>query len=124
LKLAVVGTGLIGGSVGMAARRRLGAHVRGTGRKAPLGVELGALDEACGDLAAALEGADVAVVCAPVDALPELTREVLALAPEGCAVTDVGSTKRAVVGAAGQDERFVGGHPLAGAEVAGVEHAR
>jgi len=124
LKLAVVGTGLIGGSVGMAARRRLGAHVRGTGRKAPLGVELGALDEACGDLAAALDGADVAVVCAPVDVLPELTREVLALASADCAVTDVGSTKRAVVGAAGQDERFVGGHPLAGAEVAGVEHAR
>ena len=53
LIVAVVGTGLIGGSAGMAARRRLGAHVRGTGRKAPLGVELGALDEACPDLASA-----------------------------------------------------------------------
>jgi len=124
LIVAVVGTGLIGGSVGMAARRRLGAHVRGTGRRAALGVELGALDEACPDIGAALRDADVAVVCAPVDVLPGVTRDVLAAAPAGCAVTDVGSTKRGVVAAAGADERFVGGHPLAGAEVAGVEHAR
>lgn len=122
--VAIVGTGLIGGSVGMAARRRLGAHVRGTGRKAPLGVELGALDEASPDLRAALADAEIAVVCAPVDVLPAVMREVLALAPAGCAVTDVGSTKRAVVAAAGDDGRFVGGHPLAGAELAGVEHAR
>ena len=122
--VAIVGTGLIGGSAGMAARRRLGAHVRGTGRKAPLGVERGALDEACADLPSVLEGADVAIVCAPVDALAKVTREVLGIAPPGCAVTDVGSTKQEVVAAAGADERFVGGHPLAGAEVAGVEHAR
>jgi prephenate dehydrogenase len=124
LIVAIVGTGLIGGSAGMAARRRLGAHVRGTGRKAPLGVELGALDEACVDIRAAVEGADVAIVCAPVDVLAQVTCDVLAAAPPGCAVTDVGSTKQEVVAAAGADERFVGGHPLAGAEVAGVEHAR
>lgn len=122
--VAIVGTGLIGGSAGMAARRRLGAHVRGTGRNAALGVELGALDEACADLPSVLDGADVAIVCAPVDVLPQVTRDVLAAAPAGCAVTDVGSTKREVVAAAGADERFVGGHPLAGAEVAGVKHAR
>ncbi|HVP03580.1 MAG TPA: prephenate dehydrogenase/arogenate dehydrogenase family protein [Solirubrobacteraceae bacterium] len=124
LTVAVIGTGLIGGSVGMAARRRLGARVRGTGRRAPQGVELGALDQACADAGTALDGADVAVVCAPVDVLPEVTRDVLAAAPQACAVTDVGSTKRGVVAAAGGDERFVGGHPLAGAEVSGVEHAR
>ncbi len=124
LIVAIVGTGLIGGSVGMAARHRLGAHVRGTGRRAGQGVELGALDEACTDIGAALRDADIAVVCAPVDVLPDVTRDVLAAAPAGCAVTDVGSTKREVVAAAGADERFVGGHPLAGAEVAGVEHAR
>lgn len=122
--VAVVGTGLIGGSIGLAARARLGAHVRGTGARAPLGVELGALDEACPDVARAVAGADVAVVCAPVDVLPEVVREVLAHAPAECAVTDVGSTKHEVVRAAGGDPRFVGGHPLAGAEVAGVEHAR
>jgi len=52
------------------------------------------------------------------------TREVLAAAPLACAVTDVCSTKSAVVEAADGDERFVGGHPLAGAEVAGFENAR
>jgi len=124
LIVSIVGTGLIGGSAGMAARARLGAHVRGTGRNAPLGVELGALDEACTDLPSLLDGADVAIVCAPVGVLPQVTRDVLAAAPAGCAVTDVGSTKREVVAAAGEDERFIGGHPLAGAEVAGVQHAR
>ena len=70
--VAVIGTGLIGGSAGMAARRRMGAHVRGTGRKAPLGVELGALDEACAGPRAAVDGADIAIVCAPVDVLPQV----------------------------------------------------
>ena len=63
-------------------------------------------------------------VAAPVGALPELIGEVLAHAPAGCAVSDVGSTKRTIVVEAIADPRFVGGHPLAGAETSGVEHAR
>jgi prephenate dehydrogenase len=63
----------------------------------------------------------VALVAAPVGALRALVAEVLAAAPADCVVTDVGSTKRALVA---DDERFCGGHPLAGAETAGVEHAR
>jgi prephenate dehydrogenase len=58
-----------------------------------------------------------------VGALPEVVGEVLSGAPQQCAVTDVGSTKRAIV-TAHADPRFVGGHPLAGAEGSGVEHAR
>jgi prephenate dehydrogenase len=60
--------------------------------------------------------------CAPVSALPALVDQALAAAGEGCAVTDVGSTKRAI--AAIDDERFIGGHPIAGAETSGVENAR
>ena len=86
-------------------------------------LERGALTDACGSLAEAVEGADVAFVAAPVGALPATVAEVLAAAGEDCVVTDVGSTKRSVV-AAVDDPRFVGGHPLAGAETAGVEHAR
>ena len=78
----------------------------------------------------ALEGADVCFLCAPVAALPELARATLAAGGD-CVVTDVGSTKRAVLeslAASGLPEddlaRFVGGHPLAGAEASGVEHAR
>ena len=62
-------------------------------------------------------------VAVPVGVLPEAVRRVLAAAPADCVVTDVGSTKRAIV-AALEDSRFVGGHPLAGAETSGVRHAR
>jgi prephenate dehydrogenase len=123
LIVAVVGVGVIGGSVGLAARRRLGATVRGVDPRAGEALEAGAIDEAGDDLAAALDGADAAVVAVPVAALPETVAAVLQVAPPGCLVTDVGSTKRAVV-AACADERFVGGHPLAGSEAAGVAHAR
>jgi prephenate dehydrogenase len=58
-----------------------------------------------------------------VHALPELVAETLAVAGEGCVVSDVGSVKRVVVRAV-EDRRFIGGHPLAGGETAGVEHAR
>jgi prephenate dehydrogenase len=82
-----------------------------------------AVDEACGSVAEALEGVDTAFVAAPVGALPAVLDEVLAAAGPDCVVTDAGSTKRAVV--EGRDDpRFVGGHPLAGAETAGVAHAR
>jgi prephenate dehydrogenase len=123
-RLAVVGVGLIGGSIGMAARERLGAHVRGYDpRDLAAAVELGAVTEACGSLAEAVDGADFVFVAVPVGALPAVVAEVLAVAGEDCVVSDVGSTKRSVV-AAVDDPRFVGGHPLAGAETAGVEHAR
>jgi prephenate dehydrogenase len=87
------------------------------------GLERRALDRACGSLEEALDGAEVAFVAVPVGALPDVVGEVLSLAPPQCVVTDVGSTKRAVV-TAHDDPRFVGGHPLAGAESSGVEHAR
>ncbi|HSD79546.1 MAG TPA: prephenate dehydrogenase/arogenate dehydrogenase family protein, partial [Solirubrobacteraceae bacterium] len=124
MNVAVVGVGLIGGSVGLAARRRLGATVRGVDPAAgdrPL--RAGAVDAMAGGLQEALDGADAAFVCVPVGALAGVVADVLAVAPPGCVVTDVGSTKRAVATAT-TDERFVGGHPLAGAEAAGVEHAR
>jgi prephenate dehydrogenase len=126
VKLAVLGVGLIGGSVGLAARERLGAEV--TGWDPGDGVldaalQRGAIDRAASSSAAALAGADAAFVAAPVGALPAAVRAALAAADDDCVVTDVGSTKRAVVEAA-DDERFIGGHPLAGAETAGVRHAR
>jgi prephenate dehydrogenase len=127
MKIAVLGVGLIGGSIGLAARRRLEAEVVGYGRSpARLGraVELGAIDGAAGSVAEACEGADLVFCCAPVAALPGQAREALAAAGPEAVVTDVGSTKGELVAAAGGDERFIGGHPLAGAETAGVENAR
>ncbi|HLH67201.1 MAG TPA: prephenate dehydrogenase/arogenate dehydrogenase family protein [Solirubrobacteraceae bacterium] len=126
MRIAVVGVGLIGGSVALAARRRAGAQVVGydpSSEAIERALELGALDAGAKTLAGALAGAQAAFVAAPVSALPRLVGEALACAGPECVVTDVGSTKRAVV-AAHEDPRFVGGHPLAGAEAAGVKHAR
>jgi prephenate dehydrogenase len=124
--VAVVGVGLIGGSIGLAARERLGAAVRGwdphPGALAAA-ARRGAVGEACASPEAALTGAGIAFVAAPVGELPAAVERVLAAAGEECVVSDVGSTKRSVV-AEVDDPRFVGGHPLAGAETAGVEHAR
>jgi prephenate dehydrogenase len=127
MRIAVLGVGLIGGSIGLAARRRLEAEVVGYGRNPAnleRAVELGAIDRAAGSLAEACEGAEVVFCCAPVAALPAQAREALAACGPDAVVTDVGSTKGELVAAVGDDERFIGGHPLAGAETAGVENAR
>jgi prephenate dehydrogenase len=127
MRVAVLGVGLIGGSVGLAARDLLGAEVRGWDPSADAleaAVARGALDEPCAAVGEALEGAELAFVAAPVGAIAGVAGEALAAAGEECVVTDVGSTKRPVVAVHGEDARFVGGHPLAGAETKGVEHAR
>ncbi|HEV7459239.1 MAG TPA: prephenate dehydrogenase/arogenate dehydrogenase family protein [Solirubrobacteraceae bacterium] len=126
MTVAVIGVGLIGGSIGLAARERLGATVRGY--DAGDGVldrarERGAVDEACTTVAEAVAGAETVFVAVPVGAVVTTVAEALAAAGPECVVSDVGSTKRDVV-AAHDDPRFVGGHPVAGAETAGVDHAR
>ena len=127
MKVAVLGVGLIGGSIGLAARERIeDAEVVGFGRspeRLARAEELGAVDRAAGSVEEALEAAEVCFCCGPVGALAEQVDAALAAAPPGCTVTDVGSVKRALVERV-HDERFVGGHPVAGAETAGVEHAR
>ena len=126
MKVAILGVGLIGGSIGLAVRRGGGAEVCGYDRDAGVcarALERGAIDSQAPDLAAAVAGADVVFVATPVGALPAAVDEALACAGPACVVSDVGSTKR-LLASAGADERFVGGHPLAGAETAGVEHAR
>ena len=130
MRIAVLGVGLIGGSIGLAARRRLEAEV--VGFDADPGTlararELGAVDRAAESLPEAASGADVVFCAAPISALPELVAGAIAASPDHAVVSDVGSTKRSLVAAVEQregSERFVGGHPLAGAETAGVEGAR
>ncbi|MGA2927276.1 MAG: prephenate dehydrogenase/arogenate dehydrogenase family protein [Solirubrobacteraceae bacterium] len=125
-RIAVIGVGLIGGSVALAARERLGAHVTGFDRSpAALAAASSrrALDRASASVAEAVAEVQAVFVAVPVGALAPVIGAALASAPDDCVVTDVGSTKRTVV-AACTDSRFVGGHPLAGAETAGVEHAR
>jgi prephenate dehydrogenase len=126
LKVAVLGVGLIGGSIGLAARARAGAEVWGyDADPAALSraLELGAIDRQAPDIATAVAEAEVVFAAAPVGALAQAVSEALAGAGPDSVISDVGSTKLALEDAR-RDRRFVGGHPLAGAETAGVESAR
>ena len=127
MRIAVLGVGLIGGSVALAARERLAASVAGYDAS-PAALER-ALERGALDRAARLRRRRRRRRRGGVRGGPGRRparagrRRRWPAAPPDCVVTDVGSTKRAVV-AAHDDPRFVGGHPLAGAETAGVEHAR
>ena len=126
MRIAVVGLGLIGGSIALAARERAEAEVVGFDASPDAcagALARGAVDRVAPSLADAVADAAAVFVAVPVGALPAAVAAALAAAPAACVVTDVGSTKRAVV-AGVADQRFVGGHPLAGAETAGIGHAR
>src|SRR5260370_29341255 len=114
MRIAVPGVGLIGGSIGLAARARLDAEVAGFDPDRELldrAKELGAIDAAHDSVASAVEGADLVFCAAPVMALPGLVGEALDAAGDECAGTDVGSVKREVIAALGSDSRFIGGAP-------------
>jgi prephenate dehydrogenase len=123
-RIAVIGTGLIGASVGLAAKRG-GASVTGwdpDSAALAAAVDKGALD-AAPSAEDALANAELAIVAAPIAALPAQVAAVLEATGDETTVTDVGSTKASVVAAAGGSPRFVGGHPIAGLESRGAEHA-
>ena len=129
--LGIVGVGLIGGSLGLAAKKRgLVGNVLGIGRspeKLERAKQLGAIDEYTTDLVEGAQKADCLILCVPVlTIVPLLTQMVPHLKP-GCIVTDVGSTKTKIVkeaeGVLAGRNPFVGGHPMAGSEEAGVDAA-
>jgi len=132
-ELAVVGVGLLGGSVAKAARAgALARRIVGIGRDAARlqpAVDDGTLDAATTDLDAGVRQADFVLLSAPVLAIEGLLERVWRAAADGVVITDVGSTKGNVVRAA---ERlaarrplaFVGSHPLAGSEQSGYRVAR
>ncbi len=126
MRVALLGVGLIGGSIGLAVRRRTGARVVGydpDARALSKAVEMGAIDAPAFDVADAVRDADLVFVAAPVGSSAQLAELALDGAGADCVVSDVGSTKRAIVESI-SDARFVGGHPLAGSERGGVENAR
>jgi len=123
-RLAIVGTGLIGGSVGLAARAAGVAEVRGWDVDAAAlatAAERGAV-AAAGSLAEAVAGAELALVAAPVAALPAQVAAVLEASGDATTVTDVGSTKGPVTRSVTHG-RFIGGHPVCGSEAHGPAHA-
>jgi prephenate dehydrogenase len=130
--VAIVGVGLIGGSIGRALRvRGLADRVVGVGRDEARLAEarrLGAIDEGTTGLAAGVADAEVVVVCTPVSRIAEDVAAAAAHGPDGALITDAGSTKGAIVAEVEADPRsraaFVGAHPVAGSERQGVAHAR
>jgi prephenate dehydrogenase len=125
-RLAILGTGLIGASIGLAAKRAGVARIVGFDPDSgSLAVARGrkAVDEAAQSLEEAVSGADLVVVAAPVAQLAEGIAAALAAADEHSTITDVGSTKAAVCAAVSDRVRFIGGHPVCGSEARGPAHA-
>jgi prephenate dehydrogenase len=128
-RIAIVGLGLIGGSVAFAARRAWpSTHVVAVDREAVLREALSrrAIDAAATDLAA-VAGADLIVLATPVRQIASLLRPVASHASAAAVITDVGGTKRAIVDVASSlpvgGATFVGGHPLGGGARGGFEFA-
>jgi prephenate dehydrogenase len=129
--LTIVGVGLIGGSIGLAARRYgVAGRILGTSRR-PASLEraraLGIIDEGFVDFAEAVRQADLSVFCTPVDQIANQVLTAAAGCPAGALLTDAGSTKAGIVHAVetrmAAGVAFVGSHPLAGSEKRGFEYA-
>jgi prephenate dehydrogenase len=128
-KLTVLGPGLLGGSIGLAARqRKLAGRVCVWARRPEAAEEaykLGAADETPRDLRQAVAESDLVVLATPIGAMRPLAEQIKPVLPTGCVVTDVGSVKYPVVTALSDLlPRFVGSHPMAGSEQSGLEAAR
>lgn len=132
-KITIIGVGLLGGSIGLAARkRRLAQEIAGYARREKTIAEcekIGALDYATTDLLAAVSDADLVILCTPLAQMAALTKQFLPALKRGAIVTDVGSVKADVVRELESlvkkaDAHFVGSHPLAGGEKMGVLAAK
>lgn len=130
--VAIVGVGLIGGSIGLAAKRRgLDGQVIGIGRnedRLRRAIELGAIDRMTTELREGVSEADLVIVCTPVESIATFVRQTLQHTKPTTLVTDAGSTKETIVRLVeGQRQEgqavFVGSHPLAGSEKTSVEYA-
>jgi prephenate dehydrogenase len=129
-RVAILGTGLIGGSFALALHRHIPeARIVGFDREGVLRQALacGAIHESCADLAAAVRGADLVYIALPISTTIELLPEIAKHAASNALVTDTGSTKRAICRAAAQHFQngaiFLGGHPMAGKETEGIAAA-
>lgn len=131
-QITIIGTGLIGGSLGLALRKKkFSGRIVGCDRESILekARNCGAIDTGFSDPGDAVRGSQVVVLATPVLAIVDLIERVGPVLPEKALLTDVGSTKTAVVERATQvfgksvGKKFLAGHPMAGKELCGVEFA-
>jgi prephenate dehydrogenase len=129
-RVAVVGVGLMGGSLGLAARSRAGADEVVGYDTDPTALDealrFGAITEQANSPAEAAAYADLVLVAAPTRDIPALVEECAAAEPRPRLISDTGSTKSAVLESLSPSARslFIGGHPICGAETSGVRYAR
>jgi prephenate dehydrogenase len=129
--VAVVGVGLIGGSVGLALRKRgLAESVVGIGRRQVslrIARRVGAVTNTTVELAKGVAEAELVVVCTPAGRIIDDVRTAAAHCPPGTLITDAGSVKQPLVAALDEGLprgcRYLGSHPLAGSEKSGAAHA-
>ena len=132
-KVTIIGIGLLGGSIGLALRKRkLAREVYGFARRqATVGLSLrsGSVSKAGSDLHEAVAGAELVILCTPISQMESLTDALLPSLKRGALVTDVGSVKAPVVTRLSASVKsagghFVGSHPMAGSERSGIQAAR
>jgi len=129
--VTIVGVGLMGGSIGLALRKRnMAEKVVGVGRRQVslrVARRVGAVTNTTIDLAGGVDGADLVVVSSPVGMIIDHVKQVAAACPEGTLITDTGSAKQAIVDALDSGLprgcRFLGSHPLCGSEKSGAVNA-
>jgi len=131
MRLAILGPGLLGGSIALAARQRGGFHTALWARRAEAVREIQSLeiaDRASDQLRPIVSDADFIVLCVPIGVMPALAREIAPMIQPAAIVTDVGSVKGCVAEALApifrERGRFVGSHPMAGSEQTGIRAAR
>jgi prephenate dehydrogenase len=130
--VAIVGVGLIGGSIGLALRKRnMAEKVVGIGRRQVslrVARKVGAVTNTTIDLAGGVVKADLVIVSSPVGQIIDHVRKIAEHCPEGTLITDTGSAKQAIVEALDSGLprgcRFLGSHPLAGSEKSGAVNAQ
>jgi prephenate dehydrogenase len=131
-RMSILGVGLLGGSIGLAWKAiSSGCKIIGYGHRPETlerALEIGAIDEATGNLEKSVTDADLVILCTPVGLFSDILTRVGPVLSPGAIVTDVGSTKRSVVREAEsklpKGVHFVASHPMAGSEKRGVEYAR
>ncbi len=133
-KVTIIGVGLIGGSIGLAIKKRkLANEVVGVFRRESTlkrALKCNAIDKATMFIEGGANGADIIIVTSPVHSIPKIVKMAAKYAKKGAIITDAGSTKAWIVGsvekslAKNRKIHFVGSHPMAGSEHTGVEFAR